>query len=567
MTVSSSNRHCAGFRSFRKPRALCAVVAALLLGVFKLSAAGVDAAGAAAPAPVIYIAEYRVQGVHSLPKIEIEEAVYPFLGPARTEADVEQARKALEKLYRDKGLQAVDVEIPAQNPALVRRGIVILEVSEGVVGRLRVRGARYFLPSEVKRGAPSLAEGKVVDFNNITKDILGLNRFGDRRVTPALHQGVEPGTEDIDLNVQDTLPLHGSLELNNRYNANTTHWRVNGAVSYSNLWQLGQTLGASFQVAPERIKDASVYSGYYLLPVPSVEGLSFMLQGTEQDSDVASLGSADSIGRGQTIGAHALFTLPSGKNFFHSISAGFDYKHYEATDVTARYAGGEIPVSPVTYYPLSLSYTAGWTNEKRTPEEPQIWSTDLDATVTLSIRGTSYTAPADRGPTAFNDIRYNADDDFITLRGDLSHTHELPAGLQVFGRIQGQIASGPLVPGEQFSAGGLDSVRGYLESAALGDDGFVSTIELRSPSFGALMHRASIDDLRCFMFFDQAVLKVRQALPEQTSSFQLAGYGGGAMFKLYRHFDGSLTLGVPLIGQGATKVHEPLFTFRVWGDF
>ena len=93
----------------------------------RAASASAESDKATARSEAIYIAEYRVQGAHSVPKIEIEEAIYPYLGPARTEADVENARKALEKLYRDKGMQAVDVQVPQQEPMLLRRGIVLLE--------------------------------------------------------------------------------------------------------------------------------------------------------------------------------------------------------------------------------------------------------------------------------------------------------------------------------------------------------------------------------------------------------------------------------------------------------
>ncbi|MDB6173331.1 MAG: ShlB/FhaC/HecB family hemolysin secretion/activation protein, partial [Chthoniobacteraceae bacterium] len=50
-------------------------------------------------------------GVLHLPKIAVEEAVYPFLGPGRTSIDVEQARAALEQAYKEKGFQTVTVEV------------------------------------------------------------------------------------------------------------------------------------------------------------------------------------------------------------------------------------------------------------------------------------------------------------------------------------------------------------------------------------------------------------------------------------------------------------------------
>jgi hemolysin activation/secretion protein len=144
------------------------------------------------------IREYRVEGAKRLPRLEVEEAVYPYLGPGRTPGDVDAARAALEKCYHDKGFETVSVIIPSQDP---RRGIIRLEVVEGKVGRLRVKGAKWYLPSAIRRDASSVAEGQVPDINRVKKDILALNRLADRRVTPVLRAGIEHGTVDIDLNV------------------------------------------------------------------------------------------------------------------------------------------------------------------------------------------------------------------------------------------------------------------------------------------------------------------------------------------------------------------------------
>jgi hemolysin activation/secretion protein len=97
-------------------------------------ALGLGMSAAAAPA-TLYIAEYRVHGAHALSRLEIETAVYPFLGPDRTEEDVKAACAALEKAYRAKGFGAVSVRYAA---AVGKGGVVHLQVSEGTVARLRV---------------------------------------------------------------------------------------------------------------------------------------------------------------------------------------------------------------------------------------------------------------------------------------------------------------------------------------------------------------------------------------------------------------------------------------------
>ena len=161
-----------------------------------------------------------------LSRDETETAVYPFLGPYRDADDVEQARAALEQAYRAKGYQTVTVQVPPQH---ARTGIITLNVVQGEVGRINVVGSRYFSIDQIKREAPSLQEGASPNFTQVAHDLVVLNQLSDRRVTPTLRAGEIPGTVDVDLNVKDTMPLHGSLEINNRYSANTTPLRINGS--------------------------------------------------------------------------------------------------------------------------------------------------------------------------------------------------------------------------------------------------------------------------------------------------------------------------------------------------
>jgi hemolysin activation/secretion protein len=492
----------------------------------------------------IYIEEYRVEGTRKLTELEVEEAVYPYLGPGRTTEDVEHARAALEKAYQDKGYQTVSVQIPAQQ---VHSGVVILQVIEGKVGRLRIRGSRYFSLGEIRKRASSMAEGSVPNFNDVTRDIVALNQLPDLRVTPTLRAGVEPGTVDIDLNVKDSLPLHGSLELNDRNSPDTTALRVNGAISYNNLWQLGHSAGFSFQIAPENLSDAEVFSGYYLARFPGAEWFSILLQGTKQNSNVSTLGSVAVAGRGSIFGARAIFTLPAGKDFYESISSGFDWKHF---DQRVGLSTGAL-TSPITYYPVSTVYTATWV--------PKGSETDLDAGITFGIRGLG------SKDNQFDNSRFEASGNFIYFRGDLSHTHDLPGGAQIYTKVQGQVADQPLVNSEQIGGGGLGTVRGYYEAEELGDNGIFGTVELRSPSLLARMAKKE-DEWRFYAFLDAGTLTIRDPLPQQTDVFDLASWGFGSRFQ-YQHLNGSLDIAVPMISAQNTNVHEVRLIFRVWADF
>jgi hemolysin activation/secretion protein len=475
----------------------------------------------------------------------VENAVYPFLGPYRTESDVEQARAALEQIYHEHGYQTVLVQIPPQK---VAGGVITLEVVPQTVGRLRVHGSRYFSIDEIKREAPSLEEGQSPNFSQVTRDLAVLNNIPDRQVTPTVRAGEVPGTVDIDLNVKDTFPLHGSLELNNRYSADTTPLRVNGSVSYDNLWQLEHSIGFSFQLSPEELNQVEVFSGDYIARIPGVSWLSLMLDGTSQNSNVNTLGGIGVAGNGDVIGGRAIIQLPAEKGFYESLSLGIDYKNFSQDVLIA----GTHSITPVTYYPLNAAYSGTWAGKGH--------ETNVNASVNLAIREWG------SDDTTFEQNRHDATGNFVYFRGDISHTSELADGFELFGKIQGQVADEPLVNSEQFSGGGLGTVRGYLESEELGDNGIFGSAEFRSPSLSQFLGR-QIDEWRFYLFVEGGELSNYDPLPEQQSVFRLASVGIGTRLRLLNHLNGSLDFAVPLDNGPDTTAYAPRFTFRLWADF
>jgi hemolysin activation/secretion protein len=496
----------------------------------------------------IFINEYRVDGASKLPRRNIEEAVYPFLGPGRTKEDVELARASLEQAYHDKGFQTVAVQVPEQQ---VKRGIVHLQVVERPVGRLRVKGARYSSLNKIKAMTPSLAEGAVIDFNEVPADIVALNQLPDRQITPSLRAGVAPDTVDVDLEVKEKAPVHASAELNNRHGPDTTALRVNASVSANNLWQAGHGAGFSFQVSPQDTSEVKVFSGYYLARFSHVDWFTLMASATKQDGNVSTLGDIAVAGRGTTVGLRGNFSLPAGKEFSHSASLGLSYKYFNQKVTTA--ATDDSPqTAPITYYPIDASYAATWQNKRVT--------TELNAGVAFHLRGTGSDS------SKFDDNRYKADANFLIFHGDLAQTRELPAGFQLFGKIQGQIADQPLLSGEQASGGGLGTARGYLEAEAVGDNSVFGSLELRSPSILKFITDKK-GDWRFYIFSDAGWLKVNESLPEQKNHFDFLSYGIGSRLRFMDHFDGSIVAAFPQLKVGQTLAHTTRIIFKAEFDY
>lgn len=128
-------------------------------------------------------------------------------------------------------------------------------------------------------------------------------------------------------------------------------------------------------------------------------------------------------------------------------------------------------------------------------------------------------------------------------------------------RVAGQLSDSPLVSSEQFAAGGMSSVRGYLSAEATGDYGALASFEWRTAPYTKFA--PALDEVRFYLFTDAAYLRLRQAQVEQASSFSLLSLGFGTSFKLTDYVRGRLEFGYPLRDGPSTRAHTPRVNFSV----
>lgn len=488
------------------------------------------------------ILEFQVQGNTKLSNLQIEAAVYPQMGEKKTIADVEKARETLEKTYHQAGFLTVLVDIPEQD---VDKKVVKLNVTEGKVGRLRIKDAQYFTLGRIKELAPSVQEGEVPHFPTVQADMAKLNRTSDKRVTPVLKAGKVFGTVDVDLKVEDSLPVHASLELNDKYSQDTTRLRLSGMVRYDNLWQREHSLSLNFLTSPEDTTEVQVLSANYLMRFDKSDML-LALYGVKSNSSVATLGGINILGKGTILGVRLIKPLPSVDNYYHSISFGLDYKDFGQTVIF-----GESFNTPVTYMPLSALYSGTWQDASGI--------TQLTTGTTFGMRG----IVADEAE--FANKRVGAKPNFFVAKAELNRTQVLPMGFQGFVKVDGQFSGSPLISNEQFLAGGADTVRGYLEAQAAGDQALHSTLELRTPALFSSV--AWLQDVKLSAFYDAAQIRTINPLIGQAGKTLLSGAGLGLRMKAWKRFNLSLDLAAPLKDYAVIKKGDLATHMRVWYEF
>lgn len=541
MVLQSFNRH---LRLGRVPFAPSLLALALLAG----TAWGAEEGEGAARR--VDVNEYVVRGNSVLQARDIEAAVYPFLGPQRTLADIEGARDALQQRYQALGYQSVFVELPEQQ---VEGGVVYLQVSETRVGRVRVMGAQHYSPLAVRDEVPALQEGQVPDFGRVQAELAAANRNPGRQVVPVVREGRRPGTMDVDLQVEDKNPWQASIGLNNDYSADTEKLRSVVSLGYTNLWQRGHAASLTYFTAPEDRDNAEVWSGSYSAPLDARWTL--QLSGYQSDSNVATLGGSNVLGKGHAYGVSLAYAVPLAGPWAHSLSVGVEFKDFEES---LQFGGSQDQV-PIRYAPITLGYTG-----YRYTERSQ-FSLGLSL-----VAGTHSLLGYGSDDEAFDYKRYRAKPGFALFKGDATYTLTFGDDWQSHSRLGFQLASGPLVSNEQFSAGGASSVRGYLAAERTGDDGWLLGQELRTPSLAPLLGKGvarHLDEWRFYLFAEGAQLSLQDALPEQDDSYSLASVGLGTRATLPHGLSGSLDWAYPLKDGPNTRKRDPRVHFSVQASF
>jgi hemolysin activation/secretion protein len=482
----------------------------LLLSTALACALPLAARAGADETPRFDVWEYRVAGNTVLPAADLERALYPHLGPQRSMVDIEAARQQLEALYRDRGFGTVFIDVPEQD---VVDGLVRLQVTEGRLETVRVSGPRYFSAGSIRGSLPALQSGAVVNLQDLQQELTAVNRQSpDRQVTPVLRAGSKPGAVGVELKVKDELPLHASVEVNNRYTADTTQTRAGLNVSYDNLFQKFHRLSLQYQTAPENPDETRVIAATYIAPVRNDLVAGYIVDTSSDFATLSGIGSLSVLGTGRIYGLRYIRNLPEAPGRFHSMTFGLDYKDFEDS---IRQPDGLTDTTPMRYLNWSAAYGSTWQSPKQ--------STTLNAAFNFGVRGAGNTADE------FEYKRYKAPANYLYLRASAQYQRPLPGGTALLARVAGQVAPEPLISNEQFAIGGADTVRGYLEAEQLGDNGIAASLELHSPQFVSLLPQ-HLDQAYLFGFVDGGMVGILEPLPvdgERTSSYSLASAGLG----------------------------------------
>ena len=404
----------------------------------------------------VRVERFSIEGATLVPQADLDAAVQPYLGRMLGLEDLRAAARALADLYRRRGYFARAV-LPPQD---VSSGTVRIQVVEGRFGKLVIddqarRADGVFVAQVV--GA-RLKEGALYSADALERGLLIANDLPGVRADGLLKAGREHGTSDLALTVRDAPLVRGSIGGDNGGAVSTGQYRSIGSVAIEGLTGRGDRLSV--------LALGSEGLGYgrlaWSIPIgfdgwraeAHVSYLRYSLGGSFEPLD----------GRGSA-GAQGIdLTYPVVRRSSNSLNFRAAYEHGQYNDDLLGMAAHR---KRIHRFALSLDGEAvdafGGGGRSHYSIGTTLGSVDLS--------GLANDSELDR-------ITGRTNGAYAKIEASAVRDQQLGGGTFARVSVSGQWAFKNLDSSEQFALGGPAGVRAYPVNEAMGDTGYVASLEL-----------------------------------------------------------------------------------------
>ena len=443
------------------------------------------------------ITGFDVRGNTLLSKDEVTNVVAPFTGKDKVYGDVQRALEGLEAAYRAKGFGTVTVYVPEQE---LKGGVVVLQVSEAVIGKVTVTGNQYFNQDNVRAALPLLKEGTAPNLSAISDNVQLSNENPSKHVDLTLGVSEEEGKVDAKVGVTDENSKRVFFSLDNTGERKTTG-QYRAGVSYrdSNVFGRDEVLTLGYITSPDVPSgvNVNVYTIGLRMPFYKLgDSLDLIVAASDVNipANVVTPGGTLSLnGKGNIYAVRWNHLFSREGEYSSRVVYGADYKWTEnPCPVSAGVSAGCIDYLET---PLSATYVGQWQK------------TNIAADFNV---GAAY------NPTLFDhqqQWRYNyaanarsTDANFLILKGGGTYLQSLPGDWQLRGALSAQFSANPLPTQEQLGLAGSTAVRGFGERVLTADSGYVANLEGYTPDLapvlGPMLKHEFPGSLRALVFYD-----------------------------------------------------------------
>ena len=450
----------------------------------------------------ITIKAFRFIGNLLVTDAELQQVLAGWIGKTADFNDLQQAVDAVAEAYRSRGWFA-RTQLPAQD---ISEGIITINILEGKLGTVQIDNqgkALRISPNFVTNSMTARQKpGDPLDIDALDRSTNILNDTPGLLVTTVLAPGQRDGETDAIVKIQEKPLFSGVATFDNTGARSTGENKLAVSTTIDSPFGVGE----QFTLNGNKTQGSDYAKLAYAMPIGS-DGLragvstSFMRYRL-----IGDLKSLNALGDAQTYGANVSYPLLRSGTRNLVLSLAVDRKDYynEANKVASSEKQLHTGILSLSGDMLDGLGAGGLT----------LASLSLSGGH-VDLSGNSTNQAADRsGPQTAGD--------FLKLGYSLARLQRIMDKLTLWASLNGQVADKNLDSSEKMSLGGPGGVRAYPVLEGTGDDGVITTIELRYNLLPALQVTS---------FYDYG--RIRQSHSANyvgaptTNSGSLSGYGLG----------------------------------------
>lgn len=440
----------------------------------------------------------RITGSTAFPADELAALVADVVGSGRTLAELEAAARRIGRHYRERGYAVARAYVPAQD---VRDGVVTIAVLEGELGRRSLDNRSGRSARQAQAVLDRLPEGRPVLTEPTNRALLLLGELpGLGKVGGRLSPGDRLGRSDLLVAVEPGKAVEGSLGVDNFGNRYTGANRLTGQLALNDLLGLADRLSLRGTVSDERLLFGRVAWDAAVGADGLRAGASAIASSYRLGKDFAAL---QAHGTAQTAAAYATYPLLLRADTRVRVGGSLEKRwikdRFDATG-TAVDKNARALVLEVSGDRVDALGGGGLTYWRVGPTFGRL-SIDTPAAAAADLAGAQ---------TAGGYAKWTA---------SIAREQRLPGGFSAYASASGQRTTRNLDSSEKFVLGGVDGIRAYPQGEAAGDQGWLTSLELRY---------ALQPTLRGTAFYDAGGVEInRNAYLASDNRRHLSGYGVG----------------------------------------
>jgi hemolysin activation/secretion protein len=476
---------------------LCAMASLLLLYVSGSALAGdplpppdsIINKSHASPAANIAVEGFKFEGNTAITTDRLQAVVKPFVGRNCTPEDLDGVQHAVTQEYVKAGYISSGAVIPPQD---AKSGVILIRVVEGKVQAITLKGLSQFGPEFLRayrdnflRRRIALGAGSPLNVFTL-KERLELIREdpGVQRINAELAPGTAQGLSKLNVDVTESNPFKLAVDFNNRQSAEVGAEKIDVLAGDENLTGINDAVNLRYGVNTGGLTDfryagTKDFSAEYDRPVTIYDTL-FKISYARSDELIVQA----PVNNLKISTEEDYFDIGLDQPVVHRrYDQGQEVKLSLFVDGSFRSSLSKLNGQPFGFSPGTDS---GRTHVAAVRFGPELVYRDADRALTLRstvsvglIAFGSTENPKD--PFTGQDV---PDSRFVSWLLQTQYLRRLfHSNIQLLFRSNLQVSNSPLLPVEQFTIGGFDTVRGYRENQIVRDNAATASLELRVPLY------------------------------------------------------------------------------------